>query len=72
MSDRYLVVIEGDEQTNFSSYSPDVPGVVATGKSRQECEREMQAAITFHIEGLLKAGDPIPAPNSTGAYVEVG
>ncbi len=70
MSDRYLIVIEGDEATNFSAYSPDLPGVVATGATREECEAQMREAIAFHIEGLGDHGDVVPAPASTGAYVE--
>jgi ABC-type lipoprotein export system ATPase subunit/predicted RNase H-like HicB family nuclease len=51
---RHRIVVEGDETTNFSAYSPDVPGVVATGATREECERELQAAIEFHLEGLAE------------------
>lgn len=71
MSARYLIVIEGDGTTNYSAYSPDLPGCVATGDTREECERMMQEAIAFHIEGLRLAGEPVPPPQSTGAYVEV-
>lgn len=71
MTDRYLIIIEGDERTNFSAYSPDLPGVVATGVTREECEREMQEAIVFHLEGLRAAGEPVPPPSSTSAYVEI-
>jgi predicted RNase H-like HicB family nuclease len=49
---RYRVIIEGDETTNYSAYSPDIPGVVATGATREECEREIREAIKFHLEGL--------------------
>lgn len=71
MGDRYLIVIEGDEATNFSAWSPDLPGCVATGATPDECEVRMQEAIAFHIAGLREHGDPVPRPSSTGAYVEV-
>jgi predicted RNase H-like HicB family nuclease len=45
---------------NWSAYSPDVPGCVATGKTREGVERNMKAALEFHIEGLRLHGDPIP------------
>ncbi len=67
---RYLIIIE-EGSANYSSYSPDVPGCVAVGATRDECEREMQGAIEFHLEGLRKYGDPIPEPRTTAAYVEV-
>jgi predicted RNase H-like HicB family nuclease len=34
---RYLIVIEGNGATNYSAYSPDVPGCAATGATREEC-----------------------------------
>jgi predicted RNase H-like HicB family nuclease len=71
VSARYLIVIEGDGATNYSAYSPDLPGCVATGDTREECERMMQEAIAFHIEGLRLAGEPVPPPQGTGAYVDV-
>ena len=67
---RYLIVVE-TTRTGFSAYSPDLPGCVATGSTREELEREMQEAIEFHIEGLRLAGDPVPLPQSQAAYCEV-
>ncbi len=71
---RYLIVIEGDGKTNYSAYSPDVPGVAATGATREECEREMREAVEFHLEGLAEDGEPVPEPHSTASYavVDVG
>ena len=69
---QYLIVIEGAEGRNFSAYAPDLPGVVATGMTEAECEREMTDAISFHLEGLREAGKPIPDPSHlTAAYVRV-
>jgi predicted RNase H-like HicB family nuclease len=67
---RYLIVME-ETGTGFSAYSPDLDGCVATGRTREEVEREMQEAITFHLEGIAQNGDPIPEPHTYSAYVEV-
>jgi predicted RNase H-like HicB family nuclease len=48
---RFLVVIEKTE-SNFSAYSPDFPGCVATGKTREETEMNICEAIRFHMQGL--------------------
>ena len=66
---RYLIIIE-DTATGFSAYSPDLPGCVATGRTRAEIEREMHDAIEFHIEGLRLAGEPVPEPHSHATYCE--
>lgn len=67
---RYLIVIE-ETSTGYSAYSPDLPGCVATGHDRAEVEEAMREAIVLHIEGLQQAGEPIPRPTSTSAYVDV-
>lgn len=66
---RYAVVIEKAEG-NYSAYVPDLPGCVATGASVAEVEKEIGAAIRFHIDGLKEDGLPIPSPSSIAAYVE--
>ncbi len=68
---QYVIVIEGDGSTNYSAYAPDLPGVVATGDTLEECEAEMREAIAFHIEGLGLAGEPVPPPTSHVATVAV-
>ena len=68
---RYLIIIE-ETSTGYSAYSPDLPGCVATGETRDSVEREMHDAIEFHLDGLRRAGDAIPSPRSKAAYCEVG
>lgn len=70
-SNRYLIVIEGDGASNYSAYSPDVPGCVAAGVTLEECETEMRDALGFHLDGLARAGIDPPRPRSRAAYVEV-
>lgn len=68
---RFLIVIEkaGD---NYSAYSPDLPGCVATGASREDTERNMYEAVRMHVEGLVEDNLPIPASESASEYVVVG
>ncbi len=67
---KYLVVIEPTD-TGFSAYSPDLPGCVSTGATREEVERNMQEAIELHLEGLREEGYPVPEPSTSSAYVEI-
>ena len=66
----YLIVIE-TINTGYSAYSPDLPGCVSTGATREDVERNMQEAIEFHLDGLREEGYPIPKPASVSAYVTV-
>ncbi|WP_299414947.1 type II toxin-antitoxin system HicB family antitoxin [Acaryochloris sp. IP29b_bin.148] len=67
---KYLVVIE-PTPTGFSSYSPDLPGCVATGGTQEEVEQNMREAVLFHIEGLKLEGFSVPQPASTPVYVDI-
>lgn len=66
---KYLVVIE-QTNTGFSAYSPDVPGCVTTGTTQEETAKNMEEALSFHLEGLKLEGEPLPQPSSTSTYVE--
>jgi predicted RNase H-like HicB family nuclease len=68
---RYLIVIEGADESGYSAYAPDLSGVAATGSTRAECEQAMRDAIALHVEGLRDAGESIPEPSrQTAAYVD--
>lgn len=66
----YVVVID-EGPTSFGAWSPDLPGVVAAGETRQDCEALMREAIAFHIEGLMEDGDSVPPPSNATAVVFV-
>jgi predicted RNase H-like HicB family nuclease len=67
---KYLVIFE-KAVNNYSAYSPDLPGCIATGKTRRETEIKIKEAINLHIEGLKEDGLPMPEPSSFTEYVEV-
>jgi predicted RNase H-like HicB family nuclease len=67
---RYPIIIE-KAQNNYSAYSPDLPGCVATGATIDETLARMKEAIQFHIEGLKKEGFAVPEPSSEITYIEV-
>lgn len=65
---RFLIVIE-KANGNYSAYSPDIPGCVATGDTYEETEQNMYDAIDMHVEGLLEDGISVPEPNAMAEYV---
>ena len=54
--ENYLIIIE-KQKNNYSAYSPDVPGCIATGKTQKEARKHMQEALEFHLEGLKFLND---------------
>lgn len=65
---KYLIVIEKGEN-NYSAYSPDVSGCVATGKTVEETITTMKEALEFHIEGMLEDGESFPKPKTLNYYI---
>jgi len=69
-SDGYLVVIE-KARRNYSAYVPDLPGCVATGRTRQAARQAIAAAIRMHVAGLREDGLPVPDPSTSAELVRV-
>ena len=67
---KYLVIYEKAKE-NYSAYSPDIPGCIATGKTRKETEKNIKEAISLHIDGLKEDGQSLPEPSSFTEYVEI-
>lgn len=67
---RYAIVVE-DAGTNFAAYVPDLPGCVATAKTKKAVEQLIREAIELHLAGMAEDGLPIPEPSSEVDYVEI-
>ena len=65
---RFLIVIEKAER-NFSAYSPDLPGCIATGKTRDQVTKNMYEAIVMHVRGLTEDNLPVPKSHSHAEYI---
>ena len=69
MKVKFLIILEKGER-NYSAYSPDVQGCIATGQSVETTLNEMREALVFHIEGLIESGDDMPSPKSLNHYLD--
>jgi predicted RNase H-like HicB family nuclease len=67
---RFLAVIE-KANGNYSAYSPDLPGCVATGKTREQAAKNIHEAIELHVQGLKHDRLPIPKSSAIAEYVAV-
>lgn len=66
----YVVILEKGKG-NWSAYVPDLPGCVATGRTRATVLKRIREAIQFHIKGLKAEGEPVPAPSVSAELVKL-
>jgi predicted RNase H-like HicB family nuclease len=67
---KYLVIIE-ETKTGYSAFSPDLPGCIAAGSSKEDVEKNMKEAIAIHLEGMSQEGLEVPKSHSFSTYLEV-
>ncbi len=67
---RFLVIIEQGENS-YGAYSPDLPGCVAVGGTKEEAEKNMREAIEMHIQGMIEDNEPIPVSHTIAEYVNI-
>ncbi len=67
---RFLVVIE-KANGSYSAYSPDLPGCVATGETREQAQQNRHEAVRMHVEALLEDDLPVPESQAFAVYIAV-
>lgn len=67
---RILVLIEKGENS-YGAYSPDVPGCVAVGDTREEVKERMREALWFHLQMMRKENLPLPEPQTVAEYMDI-
>ena len=67
---KYVVVYE-KSVTGWAAYVPDLPGVIATGSTKEETQQLIREAIELHLEGLREDKMPIPEPMASTEVVSV-
>ena len=70
MTKEYTVIYERGRR-NWSACVPDLPGCIATAKTRRLLVRRIRDAIEFHIERLRLHGGPVPEPTVEAGKVTV-
>jgi predicted RNase H-like HicB family nuclease len=64
MTREYLVVYEKND-SNWSAFSPDIPGCGSLGDTVEEARANMREALELYLNETAKAGEPIPEPATT-------
>ena len=50
---------------------PDLPGCIATGRTRDDVDRLIREAIVLYLEAAQELGQPIPQPGTWTAVADV-
>ena len=61
---RYVAFLHDDGEPGFGISFPDFPGCISDGDTVDDALRRGAEALSFHIEGMLADGEPIPRPRS--------
>lgn len=65
----YPIAIErGDAKHAYGVVVPDLPGCFSAGDTMDEALTNAREAILLHLEGLLDAGEAIPAPGDISTH----
>ena len=67
---KILVIIEKGEKS-YGAYSPDVPGCVAVGDTREEVEQLMKEALQEHLQMMREENLPLPQPQTEAEYMDI-
>jgi predicted RNase H-like HicB family nuclease len=67
---KILVIVEKGE-TSYGAYSPDVPGCVAVGDTREEVLQRFGEALREHLELLREEHLPLPEPQTSVEYLDI-
>ena len=68
--ERFLIIVE-KANGNYSAYCPDLPGCVASGKTKEEVLKRMGEAIKLHLEGMREDNIPVPQMRSFAEYISL-
>lgn len=64
MTRDYLVVYEKGA-TNWSAFSPDIPGCGSLGDTLDDTRAGMREAMELYLTETAKAGEPVPDATAT-------
>ena len=59
----YPAIIEGDAETGYSVFFPDLPGCTSGGDTLQEAALNAEEALTGQVDLMLQAGETLPEPS---------
>jgi predicted RNase H-like HicB family nuclease/uncharacterized protein (DUF4415 family) len=58
----YHAIVEGDADSGYSVFFPDLPGCTSGGGTLQEAALNAEEALAGHLALMLEAGEEVPPP----------
>ncbi len=68
MTREYLVFYEKGA-SNWSAFSPDIPGCGSLGDTLEDTRANMREAVELYLAETMKAGEPIPEALATSVNI---
>ncbi len=65
----YVALIHKEPDSDYGVSFPDFPGAITAGTTLDEARAMAEEALTLHIQGMAKDGDPIPEPSTPEAVM---
>jgi predicted RNase H-like HicB family nuclease len=65
----YVVIYEQAEDGGWGAYLPDLPGVVALGRTRDEVAERIKEALAAYTDDLEQRGETLPPPHHIAGTV---
>ena len=65
----YIALLRKDADSDYGVDFPDLPGCVTAGKTLEATRRMAEAALAFHIDGMIASGEAIPDPSGLDAIM---
>jgi predicted RNase H-like HicB family nuclease len=60
---KYAVIYQ-PTATGYGAYVPDLPGLVAAGRTLEETRELMHFSMSGHLRRMREDGDPIPSQHA--------
>ncbi|MCP3887775.1 MAG: type II toxin-antitoxin system HicB family antitoxin [Desulfobulbaceae bacterium] len=67
---KYPVAIQKDEDSCYGVTVPDIPGCFSAGESLDEAMKNVQEAISGHLEILAEDGELAPKPSTVDDHIK--
>lgn len=67
---KYVIVYEQAEDGSWGAYLPDLPGVVALGRTRDEADTRIREAVSAYVAEMADLGQELPEPTASAGTID--